>query len=444
MIAYVLRRMLYAIPILLGVNMLVFLLFFFVNTPDAMARKNLSPKHQTPERVDQWKREHSLDLPNFINNGWRRIGGLASSGPKNSQAMRLPGPGRYRMRVEAPENKKLVSERVLRIRCSDAQALQLPDAFDANGVLKLPAAMEARSFAFEVSGEGGAGSEGKHLELMVDFDVETPAPAHRLVVQYKGSIGLGARFTRTIFYQRSLKMLAFQYGQSDNTGKLIGDELLKRIPPTLLITVPSFFTGLFLCVFFAMLSAFFRGTYVDYWGVFLCVVGMSISLLFYIIGGQVVFGKWLRLVPISGFDYGFNAWKFILLPLVIAIIGGLGGQVRFYRTVFLEEINRDYVRTARAKGLAEGTVLFIHVLKNAMIPILTSVVVSLPFLYSGSLLLESFFSIPGTGAYMLDAIRNQDFATVQALVSLGSFIYVVALALTDISYTLVDPRVRLE
>jgi peptide/nickel transport system permease protein len=130
--------------------------------------------------------------------------------------------------------------------------------------------------------------------------------------------------------------------------------------------------------------------------------------------------------------------------VLVAIIAGLGGGVRFNRTIFLEEINKDYVRTARAKGLPERAVLFIHTLKNAMIPILTGVVVSLPFLFTGSLLLESFFAIPGMGSFMLDALRRQDFAVVQAMVSLGSFLYIVGLLLTDISYTLVDPRVRLE
>ena len=149
-------------------------------------------------------------------------------------------------------------------------------------------------------------------------------------------------------------------------------------------------------------------------------------------------------MPISGFDYGLYGLKFIALPVIDGRGAGLGGSVRFYRTIFLEEINKDYVRTARAKGLPERAVLFVHTLKNAMIPILTGVVVSLPFLFAGSLLLESFFAIPGMGSFMLDAIQRQDFAVVQAMVSLGSFLYIVGLLLTDISYTLVDPRVRLE
>jgi peptide/nickel transport system permease protein len=238
-------------------------------------------------------------------------------------------------------------------------------------------------------------------------------------------------------------MLVFQYGKSDD-GKDISAEVFKRIGPSLSITVPAFVLGVGLDIFCAMLVAFYRGTYVDYWGVILCVLLMSISALFYIMGGQVILGKFLRLVPISGFDYGLYGLKFIALPVIVAVVAGLGGSVRFYRTIFLEEINKDYVRTARAKGIPERAVLFIHTLKNAMIPILTGVVVSLPFLFAGSLLLESFFAIPGMGSFMLDAIQRQDFAVVQAMVSLGSFLYVLGLLLTDISYTLVDPRVRLE
>jgi peptide/nickel transport system permease protein len=134
--------------------------------------------------------------------------------------------------------------------------------------------------------------------------------------------------------------------------------------------------------------------------------------------------------------------KFVVLPIVIGIIGGVGQGVRWYRTIFLEEIGKDYVRTARAKGLPESIVLFRHTLKNAMIPILTGIVVSIPFLFIGSLVLESFFAIPGMGSFMLEAIQRQDFAIVQAMVFLGAFMYVVGLILTDISYTLVDPRIK--
>ena len=137
-------------------------------------------------------------------------------------------------------------------------------------------------------------------------------------------------------------------------------------------------------------------------------------------------------------------FKFVALPVVIGIMSGIGAGVRFYRTIFLEEVNQDYVRTARAKGLSEGIILFKHALKNAMIPILTSVVSTIPYLFLGSLLIEAFFAIPGLGSFIIEAIQAQDFAIVRSMVYLGSVLYIISLLLTDISYTLVDPRVRFE
>jgi peptide/nickel transport system permease protein len=441
MMAYIIRRSLYAIPILFGVNVLVFLLFFFVNSPDDMARAHLGFKRVTPEQIDSWKREHALDLPRFYNAGWRRLGSLPASAAANQAEFATVGAGEYALVVEAPEAKQMAQQRTLRIQCSQPERLVLPDDFDPEGRLFLPASTTTRRLLFRLT--PAPASDQPPPSLHVTFGVKTPAPTQRALLEYRDSLSLLARFTQTIFFQRSLKMLAFQYGKSDD-GKDIGAEIFKRIGPSLSITVPAFVLGLVLDIFFAMIVAFFRGTYVDYWGVILCVLLMSISTLFYIMGGQVLLGKLLRLVPISGFDYGIYSFKFIALPVIVAIVSGIGGSVRFYRTIFLEEINKDYVRTARAKGLPERSVLFIHTLKNAMIPILTGVVVSLPFLFAGSLLLESFFAIPGMGSFTLDAIQRQDFAVVQAMVSLGSFLYIVGLLLTDISYTLVDPRVRLE
>ena len=207
--------------------------------------------------------------------------------------------------------------------------------------------------------------------------------------------------------------------------------------------MPTLIVGLLVYITFAMTLAFFRATYIDYAGVIFAVVLMSISGLFYIIGGQYLISKLLHLVPISGYDTGLTAVKFLILPVLIGIIGSVGSNSRWYRTIFLEEINKDYVRTARAKGLSERVVLFKHVLKNALIPILTGIVVILPMLFMGNLILESFFGVPGLGSYTIDAIRQQDFAIVRAMVFLGSVLYIIGLILTDISYTIVDPRIRL-
>ena len=325
MIAYVIRRALYALPILLGVNVITFVLFFVVNSPDDMARLHLGNKHLTSAAIENWKAERGYDKPLLWN---------------------------------------------------DAQS--------------------------------GA-----------------------------------AQVTDTIFYRNTVKLLLFNFGQSDS-GRDIGYDISQRMGPSLAVTLPVFVLELLLTITLALVVAVLRGTYFDTWAVVLCVAMMSISSLFYIIGGQYLFGKILRLVPVSGFDGGSAALKFIVLPVLVSVIAALGYGTRWYRTLFLEEINRDYVRTARAKGLAERTVLFVHVLRNALIPILTGVVVILPTLFIGNLIVEAFFGIPGLGSYTIEAIQSQDFSIVRAMVFLGSLLYIVGLLLTDISYTLVDPRVRLE
>jgi len=252
-----------------------------------------------------------------------------------------------------------------------------------------------------------------------------------------------SQYTDTIFYQRSVPLLKFDFGASDE-GRDIGREIGVRMWPSLALAIPTFILGLLVSVAFSLSLVFFRTTRLDFWGVVLCVLMLSISGLFYIIAGQWLFSKILRLVPYSGFAWGWDAVKFLALPVLVAIISRLGPEARFYRSLFLEEINKDYVRTARARGLSERMVLFKHVLRNAMLPILTGTVSALPLLFMGSLIAESFFGIPGLGSYTIDAIGAQDFSVVRAMVFLGASLYIVGLILADISYTLADPRVRFE
>ena len=324
MISYILRRIIYALPILIGVNIITFVLFFVVNTPDDMARMHLGMKRVSEAAIVKWKAEHGYNKPILFNSG-------------------------------------------------------------VDGTKKI---------------------------------------------------------TETIFFQNSVKLFVFDFGRSDS-GRDFGYDISQRMWPSLAITVPSLFIGLLAYISFGLILAFFRGSYVDVSGVVLCVIMMSVSGLFYIIGGQYLIGKFLHLVPISGYDTGLNAIKFIILPVLVGLIGGIGASTRWYRTIFLEEMNKDYVRTARAKGLSESRVLYRHVLTNGLIPILTGVVVILPSLFIGILIVESFFAIPGLGSYTIDAISRQDFAIVRSMVFLGSVLYIIGLILTDISYTFVDPRVRL-
>jgi peptide/nickel transport system permease protein len=171
---------------------------------------------------------------------------------------------------------------------------------------------------------------------------------------------------------------------------------------------------------------------------------LSVVYVVYIIAGQFILGKMLKYFPLAGFHSGIDAFRFVLMPMTVGVVAGLGGSVRLYRTFLLDQMNQDYVRTARAKGVSETVVLFKHVLKNTAIPILTTSVATIPLLFTGSILLESFFSIPGLGNYLYDAISSQDFAVVRAMVFLGTILTIVGYILTDISYALFDPRVRLE
>ncbi len=324
MIRYIFKRILYAIPILIGINIITFALFFMVNSPDDMARMQLGQKHINKNVIEVWKKAHGYDLPLFYN---------------------------------------------------------------------------------------------------------------------KQKAGIQT-LTQTLFTQKSLKLFLFDFGVSDS-GRDISYDISHRMWPSLAIALPVLLVGIFINIFIAMCMAFFRTTNVDIIAVVVCIMLMSISSLFYIIGGQYLFGKILRWVPISGYESGLESIKFVILPIAVAIISGIGAGARWYRTLFLEELNRAYVKTARSKGLSERKVLFIHVLKNAMLPILTGIVVIIPSLFMGSLVLESFFGIPGLGSYIIDAITQQDFAIVRSMVFLGSVLYIVGLILTDISYTLFDPRVRL-
>ena len=253
-----------------------------------------------------------------------------------------------------------------------------------------------------------------------------------------------AAVTDTIFWERSVSLFALDFGRADSeSAGDIGHQVQTRMWASLKLAVPLFLLQVVFSTLFALLLVMFRHTRLDFWGVVLCVLMLSISSLFYIIVGQFVFSKLFRLAPVSGFADGWDAARFLVLPIALSLLARLGGEARLYRAMFLEEVGKDYVRTARAKGLSEMVVLARHVLRNALIPIITSAGSYLPFVFLGSLVFESFFGIPGLGAYVIDAIAGQDFAIVRTMVFLGSLLYIATYVLIDIAYTWVDPRVRL-
>jgi peptide/nickel transport system permease protein len=250
--------------------------------------------------------------------------------------------------------------------------------------------------------------------------------------------------TETIFWERSVSLFALDFGRADSeSAGDIGHEVGQRMWVSLQMALPLFVLQVFASTAFALLLVMFRNSALDFWGVVSCVLMLSISSLFYIIVGQYLFSRVLMLAPISGYAPGLDAVKFLALPIGLSLIARLGGEARLYRAMFLEEIGKDYVRTARARGLSEQVVMFRHVLRNALIPIITSAGSYLPYVFLGSLVFESFFGLPGLGAYVIEAIGKQDFAVVRTMVFVGSLLYIATYALIDIAYTWVDPRVRL-
>ena len=252
------------------------------------------------------------------------------------------------------------------------------------------------------------------------------------------------RYTDTLLFEHYRRMLTFDFGRSDADDTPITKRLLDGAGPSLSLTVPLFILGLVLGVAAALFVAFFRETYIDRAVLVLCMITMSVASLLFIIGGQYLIGMLLRWFPISGFDPNAAVvGRFLALPVLVGVVTGFGADVRLYRTIFIEEMNRDYVRTARAKGCGDARVMVRHVLRNALIPILTNIVIAIPFLFTGALLLESFFGIPGLGSLTVEAIQGNDFSTLRTIVYLGALLFILGQILTDFSYALADPRVRL-
>jgi peptide/nickel transport system permease protein len=288
--------------------------------------------------------------------------------------------------------------------------------------------------------------------IFVLFNLVTPDPAmimlgkHATVAQIaelRHELGLDRSwFLQYIDVVKSA--VTFDFGRSWSTKQEIVTMIKSGAIPSLSVTVPSFILSLIISIIISLMVAFYRGKLLDKLTVFICVSMMSISSLAYILFGQWFFAYKLGWFEISGYEYGFPAFvPYVVLPIIIWIILGLGSEIRFFRTILLDEIYQDYVRTARAKGLTENIILFKHVLKNAMIPIITFTIIEIPFLILGALLLESFFSIPGLGAMTLNAINSSDFPVIKAMTILSAVAYIVFSVITDVCYTLVDPRMRL-
>ena len=262
------------------------------------------------------------------------------------------------------------------------------------------------------------------------------------IAEYRTALGyddpIWTRFGRYLW-----SIVTFDLGRSSEYKLEVSEIIRRGIGPSLAITLPAFLLATVVAVSMSVVCAAWRGRFVDRATLVVAVALMSVSSLVYIIFAQYFLAFRMRLFPVMGYESGPGATRFVALPILIFVLLTIGPDLRYYRTAMLEEIKQDYVRTARAKGVSERKVLFVHVLRNGMIPVLTRVVVELPFLFVGSILLERFFGIPGLGGITIESVLTSDMPVVRAMTFIFAGLLIVANLLTDIAYTIADPRVRL-
>jgi peptide/nickel transport system permease protein len=227
-------------------------------------------------------------------------------------------------------------------------------------------------------------------------------------------------------------------GYSLEMNEPVKDVLLRGVGPSLSLTVPILIGGSILALMLAMLSAAFRGRFVDRAILFFSTILMSVNYVVWVLAGQFLLSYKANLFPV----WGYQSAAYLILPIIIGIFSSLGSDVRFFRTAILDEVYRPYVLTARAKGLSPTRIMLRHILPNALIPIVTYISLSIPWLFTGSLLLESFFGIPGLGSVSINAIHSSDMAIVRSVVVLGALLYQFVNLATDLLYAALDPRIR--
>lgn len=247
------------------------------------------------------------------------------------------------------------------------------------------------------------------------------------------------------YFDYLFQLLRLDFGRSFVTKQSVASMLWEGLGPTLSMTLPALAGITVAALVIGLTAARFRGQWIDRALIVFAVLGMSVSFLVYVLFGQYLLAYRWQIFPIHGYESGFfERWPYLALPILLLIIVGTGFDARFYRSVMVEEVEKDYVTTALAKGCSRTRILFRHVLPNAAVPVITNVMISVPFLVTGSLLLESFFGIPGLGGILLEAIDRADFPVIKAYTLMVSLVFVFANLATDVLYAIFDPRVRLQ
>ena len=433
MLRYILRRIAYSLLIIAGIMILTFLLFR-LSAGDPAA--TVLGKNPAPAELEAMREELGTDKPLFF--GLWKPTEIYSSADFSSGHTTFPG-----VRIEGtfksfPGHFRFEHDGSIIFRRNFERSVPEDVLMTVVG-----------SCMVEINGEFRKSDRKGRIRILIKNQ-----PAEIVMKLKDGSLAsvafqrptkgwydsqLVSSLTEIVSFQKTFPYVSFfNFGKTLQTREPIRTKLWKGMFPSLMLMIPVFFGELILGILLAMLACVCRGQWQDQLILCLSVAGMSISYLALIIFGQWFLAYYLNWFPV----WGWGDVRYLLLPVAIGILSGTGGGVRFYRTVFLDEMNREYLRTATAKGLPPVKVYFKHLFKNALIPVITRASTVLPFLFTGSLLLETFFGIPGLGYEGVNALNDADLQMLKALVILSAFLFVGINLLTDLAYAWADPRVR--
>lgn len=433
MLSYILKRTAYSVLVIVGVMLLTFVLFRFAAGDPA---EILLGKNPSPLEVEQLRKDLSSDKPLFWGK-WQKTEIFRSvrfNEKKEYSGIKTEGAAEYKKGFLRIDSGKLSFTRNFELSDTKLSAnIAFCGTFSLQGKIHFSSTWKNEFIELK--------TPGNTLELATDTTLELKSVEFYREYKTPWNSQLLASFNEIMRFTEAFPYLSFlNFGKTLQTKEDIRHVLWRGMWPSLFLMLPIFFGELFLGIALALVSTAFRGKWIDRVIVILSVAGMSISYLVFIIFGQWYLGYYFNWFPV----WGYGSVKYLALPVIIGTLSGLGGGVRFYRTVFVNELNREYLRTAEAKGCTPYSVYCKHLLSNAMIPIITRATTLLPFLFTGSLLLESFFGIPGLGYAGINALMNSDLQMIKSLVIVTALIFVFVNLLSDIAYAWADPRVRLE
>lgn len=420
MLGYIIKRLCYSVLIILGVLALTFVMFRVAAGDPAAA---VLGKNPAPRDIENMRRELGTDLPVFYGRDCltETFSSVEFHEQRDWLGIRIEGEYRFTDGFLALEpGAAVIFRRNFEQDSPICAVVRLPDG----GTLRLPVDKEQSEYRID------AGTVPAIAAVTFYREQDSPLRSQ-----------LFAALSELVSFRRAFPYVSFfNFGRTLITREPVREILWRGIGPSLSLMIPVFIGEMVIGIALALLSAAFKGSWMDRALVLVSVVGMSVSYLVFIIFGQWYFGYYFNWFPVWGWD----GWYYLVLPVLIGVVSGLGGGMRFYRTVFINELNREYLRTALAKGCSPVNIYCRHLLRNTALPIISRAATVLPFLFTGSLLLETFFGIPGLGYAGIDALNNSDLQLLKALVIMSALLFVGINLLTDIAYAWADPRVRLK